>query len=238
MIGTLYLIPTPLGEHSSPLDACGTLPGLLDTLQYFIVENEKSSRRALKQLGFSRPISELKFSVLDEHTRAGEILDMLEPLKQGFNMGLLSEAGCPCVADPGATIVSLAHEIGALVRPLVGPSSIILALMASGLNGQLFAFNGYVPIAPTERHEFIRSMERASVLQGATQIFMDTPYRSDKLVGDLLATCQANTQLCIAINVTQPGESIITKKVGDWRSEIPQIGKQPTMFLLSAARKK
>ena len=200
-------------------------------MEHFIVEEIKSARRLLRQMGVSRPLEELDFRMLNEHTKSQEVDSIIEPLLQGHDMGLISEAGVPCVADPGSSIVALAHEQGIKVVPLVGPSSILLALMASGFNGQQFTFNGYLPRERSERTRKIKQLEQLA-LSGITQIFMDAPYRNNQVLEDVLQTCRMETKLCIASNITCDNERINTKTVMDWSVRKPDINKMPVMFLL------
>ena len=221
---TLYCIPTPLGvspEESLPAPALETIRGIKD----FVVENAKSARGFLGALGM--PVRELSIKVI------GEEKDPLAPLRVKRSLGLLSEAGCPAIADPGATLVDQAHGEGFKVVPLVGPSSIVLALMASGLEGQRFAFCGYLPRDDAGRKRKIRELEQRSKKEKETEIFIETPYRNDVLFAALLATCAPSTRLCVAADLTLPGESIATKSIGDWRGAAGP-GKRPAVFLLLA----
>lgn len=231
--GALYLIPVTLGgdnvEQVLP-PAAITIARQLDS---FIVENEKTARRFLGLIKPLKPVRELSLQTLNEHTQAQELQALLAPLLNGNDVGLMSEAGCPAIADPGADLVRLAHQKGIKVVPLVGPSSILLALMASGLNGQQFAFLGYLPSEKAERIQKIREIEKRSQQIRETQIFIETPYRNGHLLGDILEHCNAGTRLCIACNINTPSESIRTKSIADWRrSEAPDLHKQPTVFLL------
>jgi 16S rRNA (cytidine1402-2'-O)-methyltransferase len=228
--GTLYLIPNTLG---SGIDKYSThqLASTVLALEHFIVEEIKSARRLLRQMGVSRPLEELDFHMLNEHTRSQEIDSVIEPLLQGHDMGLISEAGVPCVADPGSNVVAMAHEAGVKVVPLVGPSSILLALMASGFNGQQFTFNGYLPRERADRIRKIKQLEQLA-MAGVTQIFMDAPYRNNQVLEDVLQTCRMETKLCIASNITCDNERINTKTVMDWSVRKPDIHKMPVMFLL------
>lgn len=233
--GTLYLIPTPLGE-AEPLSAMppATL-ATLRTLEHFVVEEERSARRFLGTAAHPRPIRELQFAELNEHTKADAIPALLQPLLDGKDVGLLSEAGCPAVADPGAQLVALAHARGITVKPLVGPSSLLLALMASGLEGQRFCFHGYLPVEKAARQQRLRELEKQSRQQNATQLFIETPYRNAHLLDDLLAVCAPATRLCIAQNLTQPNEQIITRPVNAWKKlPLPDLHKQPAVFLMLA----
>jgi 16S rRNA (cytidine1402-2'-O)-methyltransferase len=228
--GTLYLIPNSLGSGTDKY-ATQLLAATVARMEHFIVEEIKSARRLLRQMGVSRPLEELDFRMLNEHTKSQEEGSIIEPLLQGHDMGLISEAGVPCVADPGSSVVALAHEQGIKVVPLVGPSSILLALMASGFNGQLFTFNGYLPRERSERTRKIKQLEQLA-LSGITQIFMDAPYRNNQVLEDVLQTCRMETKLCIASNITCDNERINTKTVMDWSVRKPDINKMPVMFLL------
>ena len=228
MSGILYAIPTPLGGAAAdalPASALATVR----TLRHFAVENARTARAFLNDVGMSRPIQELRISVL-EQSCSREI----ELLKAGNSVGLLSEAGCPAIADPGAALVQAAQREGIRVEPLVGPSSIVLALMASGLEGQRFAFCGYLPREPQERRRRIKELEARSRRERETQIFIETPYRNDALLAALLETVSEKTFLCIATDLTLPTESIRTHPVSRWRAARPAIGKRPTVFLLLA----
>ncbi len=237
--GTLYLIPAGLGGPAWQ----STLPShareIVCGLDCFIVEHAKTARAELRRLGYPRPLQGVGMGVLPEHGTAQEIAAahqaLLQPLLEGRSVGLLSEAGCPAVADPGAAMVRLAHARGIRVVPLVGASAILLALMASGLNGQRFAFHGYLPVAAAERRTALRELEEESRRRGQTQIFIETPYRNAALYQSLLQDCDPSTQLCLATNLTQPSEAISTRSIGAWRRcEAPALAKQPTVFLLLA----
>ncbi len=232
---TLYLIPTTLGE--TPVDR--VLPAeimqVVRKLHYFVVENTRTARRHLKKMVPEIVIDDLDFKELNEHTEKKELELLLEPAFRGFDIGILSEAGCPGVADPGADLISLAHTKGIKVVPLVGPSSILLSLMASGLNGQNFAFIGYLPVKPAERAAAIRDMERTSGRDKQTQIFIEAPYRNTKLLEDLLSVCNGLTKLCIAVDLTMESEFVVTKTVAEWKKRIPELGKRPAIFLLQSS---
>jgi 16S rRNA (cytidine1402-2'-O)-methyltransferase len=221
----LYAIPTPLG--ASPEEA---LPGpALDkirSIKDFVVENAKSARAFLGALGM--PVRELNITLI------GENPDPLAPLREKRPLGLLSEAGCPAIADPGAAVVEAAHREGFRVVPLVGPSSIVLALMASGLEGQRFAFCGYLPREDAQRKRRIRELEERSRKENETEIFIETPYRNDVLLAALLACCSGQTRLCVAADLTLPGESIKTKAIAEWRRAKTTLGRRPAVFLLLA----
>ena len=233
MFGTLYLIPAPLAdgalEDSLPWGTLAAIP----RLRYFVVEEYRTARRYLSKAGLKGEIDSLQLFVLNEHTKPYEINALLQPLLEGHDMGLLSEAGLPAVADPGANLVALAHQRGIKVVPLTGPSSLMLALMASGLNGQSFAFVGYLPIDSGERKARIRSLEKRAIQENQTQIFIETPYRNVALFGDLLEVCAPQTMLCVAANLTATDAVIATKSVAAWRTvSLPSIHKVPTVFLL------
>lgn len=231
--GTLYLIPTTLGENS---ELSAILPEqarrLAASLRTFVTEHPKTSRQFLKQTGTAVALQEIRMSTLDEHTRPDELASLLQPLLDGEDVGLLSEAGCPAVADPGANLVRLAHARNIRVVPLVGPSSILLALMGSGLNGQSFAFLGYLPAEKTERVKKIQDIEQLSLRLNQTQIFIETPYRNQPLLLDLLATCASETELCIATDLTLPSERICTRSIAEWKRKVPDCDKHPTVFVL------
>jgi 16S rRNA (cytidine1402-2'-O)-methyltransferase len=229
--GKLYLIPSNLSE-----DKISILPEedlrTAATLEVFIVESEKSARHYLKKIGIKSPLQDLELHTLNEHTNPNEIEKLLQPILDGKNAGLLSEAGVPAVADPGSELVRLAHLKGVEVIPLIGPSSIIMALMASGLNGQNFAFVGYLPREKTERGKRIKELEKLAITKNQTQIFIEAPYRNQYLLEDILSTCDIKTFLCIACNITANDEFIKTKTIDQWRKGIPNIIKKPTVFLL------
>jgi len=237
--GTLYLIPAGLGDPAWQ----STLPAhareIVCGLDCFIVENAKTARAELRRLGYPRPLQGVDMRVLPEHGTALDVAAahqaLLQPLLEGRSVGLLSEAGCPAVADPGAAIVRLAHGRGIRVVPLVGASAILLGLMASGLNGQRFAFHGYLPVAAAERRTALRELEEESRRRGQTQIFIETPYRNAALYQSLLQDCDPSTLLCLATNLTLPSEAISTRSIGAWRHrEAPALAKRPTVFLLLA----
>ena len=231
MPASLYAIPTPFGGPPSE-----SLPGpalqIIRDLRDFVAENAKTARAFLAAVGMPCPLRELRIEVLDEHTPPESVRALLAPLREGRSLGLLSEAGCPAIADPGAILVAAAHREGYRVTPLIGPSSIVLALMASGLEGQRFAFWGYLPRDKDAREEKLRELERRSREDGATQIFIETPYRTDAMIASLLRACSPETQLCIASELSLPQESIRTQSIADWRSQRPSIGRRPTVFML------
>jgi 16S rRNA (cytidine1402-2'-O)-methyltransferase len=230
----LYLIPCPLGP--SPLDQ--VLPEetrrIAAGLITFVVENAKSARAFLKQVGTTTPLQQLTLLELNEHTRANDMAALLAPLLAGQDVGVISEAGCPAIADPGADLARLAHRHGIRVRPLVGPSSILLALMGSGLVGQRFAFHGYLPAKPEERLKAIRNLEARSRREDAAQAFIETPYRNTALFESLLAACRDDTLLTLACDLTLETEYLATRTVSAWRGALPEINKRPCVFLLQA----
>jgi 16S rRNA (cytidine1402-2'-O)-methyltransferase len=230
---TLYAIPTPLGgkpQDVLPASALKTIAGL----GHFVAENAKTARAFLSAVGMRRPIRDLAISVLDEHTASKEVSSLLQPLRDGHSLGLLSEAGCPAIADPGAALVEAAHREGFPVVPLVGPSSLVLALMASGLEGQRFAFCGYLPREPRQREERIRQLERRSRSEKETELFIETPYRNDALLASLLSACSSATSLCVAADLTLPTQSIATRTIAQWRRAEATLGRRPAVFLLYA----
>ncbi len=216
----------------------GVLPAankdVIDSLDYFIVENTRSARRFLSKCKLSRAIDTLEFVELNEHSAAGvEVERMVDPIVAGRSAGVISEAGVPGVADPGALVVEACHRRGVRVVPLVGPSSIIMAVMASGLNGQSFAFNGYLPIKPPERARAIRAFERRVQQEGQSQLFIEAPYRNVKLVEQLLSTLAPTTRLTIAMDITAPEEYILTQEVRKWqKTKLPEINKRPAIFII------
>lgn len=235
MSGTLYLIPCPISDETAPWEV---LPeanrAVMDSLDYFIVENTRTARRFLSKAGIARPIGELEFRELNEHTAAGrEIEELVRPLAEGRSAGVISEAGVPGVADPGALVVEACHRRGIRVVPLVGPSSILLAVMASGLNGQSFAFNGYLPVKPPERARAIRFFERRALAEQQSQLFIEAPYRNLKLMEQLLQVLAPETRLTLALDLTAPGAFVATHTVREWRTlPLPEMQKHPAIFLI------
>jgi len=231
-MATLYLIPTSLGESSFD----GILPAknaqIVTDLKYFIVEDVRTARRFLKKTNPAIEIDSLTFFILNQHTSAEEMSGFLRPMFGGNDMGVLSEAGCPAIADPGADVVSIAQNHNFKVVPLVGPSSILLSLMASGFNGQSFAFVGYLPIQPDERTKALKKLEGRVYSESQTQIFIETPYRNMKMLEDILKVCQLTTRLCIAVDITLETEFIKTKTIKDWKSQLPDLNKRPCIFLI------
>ena len=233
--GTLYLIPCPISDETTPWEVLpASNRALIEGLDYFIVENTRTARRFLSKAGLSGRIEGLEFRELNEHTTAGvAIEELMQPLLDGRSAGVISEAGVPGVADPGALVVEAAHRKGIRVVPLVGPSSIILAMMASGLNGQSFAFNGYLPVKPPERQRAIRRFERRAHEEGQSQLFIEAPYRNRKLLDELLQTLQPTTRLTVAMDLTAPGEWIRTCRVGEWRKMmLPDLQRRPAIFII------
>lgn len=234
--GTLYLIPTPLGDDSQLADSLPT-PALesIRHLDYFIVEHAKTARCFLSQAKTDKPLQQLELAELSEHTPAAALAGLLAPLLAGRDAGLLSEAGCPGVADPGANLVELAHRHQVPVQPLIGPSSLLLGLMASGLNGQCFAFHGYLPVEDAARNKSIQNLEAESQRKKQTQLFIETPYRNQKMLAALLNTCRPNTRLCVACDLTLSTQMIVTRSISDWkRLPQPDLNRRPTVFLLLA----
>ena len=234
LLGKLYLIPTTMGE-SDPMDVLPqTVKRSIDFIDHYIVENEKTARKSIKAVSPEKKQSELILFTLNKRTEPSEHLDFIKPLLEGKNVGLMSEAGCPGVADPGAVIVKLAHEKGIQVVPLVGPSSILLAMMASGMNGQSFTFNGYLPIDKDEKKSAIRHFEKLSHDKNQSQLFIETPYRNNQLFETMLKHLNPATKVCVAVDLTGKNESVVTRSVKDWQNNIPQLHKRPAIFLLLA----
>ena len=235
--GRLFLIPSPLGEYAPEQVIPAPVLEKLRGIRRYVVEETRTVRRYLSAAGLKGHIGGLEFRELNEHTAPEEVeslLDMFSENGEPVDVGLISEAGLPAVADPGAQLVALCHQHGIQVVPLVGPSSLMLALMASGLNGQSFAFVGYLPAKTDERRKAIRDIEKRSAQFSQTEIFIETPYRNDSLMSDLLATLQPGTKLCIAADITLDGETIITRTVKGWRTSPVSIGKRPCVFLILA----
>jgi 16S rRNA (cytidine1402-2'-O)-methyltransferase len=234
-LGVLYLIPAPLGESTLDQTLPSAVVRTVQQLQLFVVENAKTARRLLKWMGHPSPLPTIQMITLNEHSATSEVTAALQPLLSGQDAGLMSEAGCPAVADPGANLVRAAHLAGIRVAPLVGPSSILLALMASGLDGQRFAFHGYLPTERTQRARRLLDLERDSRARRETQIFIETPYRNQALLHAILQTCDARTLLCVASDISTVGESIRTQSVLRWRAAAPpDLDKRPTIFLILA----
>ncbi|WP_298151787.1 SAM-dependent methyltransferase [Flavobacterium sp.] len=230
--GKLYLIPTTLGE-SEPMDVLPhSVKRIIEQLDTYITENEKTARKFIKSVVPEKIQAELKLSTLNKHTQVSEHLEMIKPCLEGRHIGLMSEAGCPGVADPGAAIVKLAHEKGIQVIPMVGPSSILLAVMASGMNGQSFAFNGYLPIDKSEKKSTLKQLEKLSLDKNQSQLFIETPYRNNKMLEDLLQVLQPSTHLCIAADITLPTEFIRTMKIQEWKKMKVDLQNRPAIFII------
>lgn len=233
--GKLLLIPVPLGEAPVENSLVPALQATIGEMDEFIVENEKTARRFLKKMGIRTPMNDLRLQVYGKHSADAAIDEYLKPALDGKDIGLLSEAGCPAVADPGAVIVRRAHEKGIQVVPFVGPSSILLSLMASGFNGQQFVFHGYLPIHRAERVRKIQELERASRKLHQTQLFIETPFRNNQLLEDLLGACHAATSISISCDLTTATEYIATRRVAEWKKQPPpNLHKRPAIFLLYA----
>lgn len=232
--GKLYLIPTTMGEIE-PLEVLPlSIKRVVENTNYFIVENEKTARRFIKRITPKKSQPSLTLFTLNKYTVPEEFNSFLKPCIDGHDVGIISEAGCPGIADPGADVVALAHSKKIKVIPLVGPSSILLAMMASGMNGQSFAFNGYLPIDKSEKRKEIKNLERRSRDHLQSQIFIETPYRNDKLLTDLLQSLRPETRLCIATDITLKTEFIATKTVEQWKQHLPELHKRPTIFIIQA----
>ena len=234
MKGKLYLIPSPLGDYDPDVVIPAPTLDLLQRIGCYVVEEVRTARRYLSRAGLKGHIQELEFHELNEHTSAAEVERLVALFEDGRDVGLISEAGLPAVADPGSALVELCHRHGIEVVPQVGPSSLMMALMASGLNGQSFTFCGYLPAKTEERRSAIKSIEKTSQSRRQTQIFIETPYRNDAMFSDLLQSCRPSTRICIAADITMPDEYIRTKTVAEWKKENPIIGKRPCVFLMLA----
>ena len=232
--GQLYLIPSPIGDNDPSEVIPAAVLDLIPEISTFVVEEVRTARRYLSRAGLKGKIDSLDFHVLNEHTRPEEIEGYAGLFEDGNDVGLISEAGLPAVADPGAQLVALAHRLGIKVVPLVGPSSLMLALMASGLNGQSFTFCGYLPAKSDERKARLRAIEKLSASSQQTQIFIETPYRNDSMLKDILQCCRDTTRVCVAADMTTPQAYIRTLTVGQWKKEDTVIGKRPCVFLLLA----
>ena len=228
----LYLIPVTLGDTAIEKVLPAHNKEIILGIKHFIVEDIRSARRFLKKVERSVNIDELMFYPLNKHTSPEDISGYLKPLQAGESMGVISEAGCPAVADPGADVVAIAQRKNLKVVPLVGPSSIILSVMGSGFNGQSFAFHGYLPIEPVERIKRIKALEGRIYAEDQTQLFIETPYRNNKMMEDIVKNCRPQTKLCIAANITCEGEYIKTKTVKEWQGKLPDLSKIPCIFLI------
>jgi 16S rRNA (cytidine1402-2'-O)-methyltransferase len=233
--GTLYLIPSPIGKNP-PLEVLPlSVKKAIEELTHIIIENEKSARRFIKKITPNKNQESLVLYPLNKFTTQEEIETYLNPCKSGFSMGLMSDAGCPGIADPGAIIVTKAHKLGIKVKPLVGPSSIFLAMMSSGMNGQNFAFNGYLPIEKKQRTQMLLKYEKKSIRENQAQLFIETPYRSDTLFKDILKTLNPNMRLCIACDISLSSEYIKTLNIQEWKREKPDLKKRPCIFIIEGA---
>ncbi|TDT45492.1 16S rRNA (cytidine1402-2'-O)-methyltransferase [Maribacter spongiicola] len=233
-IGKVYLIPTTLG-HMPPLEVLPiSIKQTIEKLDHYIVENEKTARHFIKKISPRKSQPSLKLFALNKFTEAAEIPSFLNPCLEGYDVGILSEAGCPGIADPGAAVVKIAHDKNIQVIPLVGPSSILLALMASGMNGQNFAFNGYLPIDGADRKKYIKNLERRSKEEDQSQVFIETPYRNNKMLEELIKTLAPSTRICVAADITLPTEYIKTKTAINWKTENVDLHKRPAIFIIQA----
>ncbi|AWI24404.1 SAM-dependent methyltransferase [Flavobacterium pallidum] len=239
--GKLYLIPTTLGvagdndtaRQSEPMDVLPhSVKRIVELLDIYIVENEKTARKFIKSIVPDKIQAKLQLSALNKHTQTSEHTEMIKPCLEGKDIGLMSDAGCPGVADPGAAIVKLAHEKGIQVIPMVGPSSILLAMMASGMNGQSFTFNGYLPIDKSEKKSAVKQLEKLSADKNQSQLFIETPYRNNKMLEDLLQTLHSETHLCIAADITLPTEFIKTHQIKDWKKVKVDLQNRPAIFII------
>jgi len=235
MTAKLYLIPSTLGETASIETIPALTVALLQRLGHLIVETPKQARRFLQACGMRLSERRIQFYVLDEHTRDAALLSLLAPIREGVDVGMLSDAGCPAIADPGAKLVRLAHTLGIEVMPLVGPSSIALALMASGLNGQRFAFHGYLPVDPQARMRALQALEKNAATGDQTQIFIETPYRNNQLLNAILHTCAPSSLLTLAVDLTLPDQFIRTRSIAQWRKDQIDIHRRPAVFLLGVS---
>lgn len=232
MKGRLFLIPSPLGENDPAEVIPAGVLSMLPSITTYVVEAVRTARRYLSAAGLKGHVQDLEFHELNEHTTPAEVEALMKLFDDGRDVGLITEAGLPAVADPGAQLVRLCHRHGVEVVPMSGPSSLMLALMASGLNGQSFAFLGYLPAKTEERRQTLRSIEKHSSTARQTKIFIETPYRNDSLLADILSVCRADTEVCIAANITMPDAFIRTKTAGEWKKSVPTIGKRPCVFLI------
>lgn len=232
MKGRLFLIPSPLGDNEPAEVIPAGVLSMLPSISTYVVEAVRTARRYLSAAGLKGHVQDLEFHELNEHTTPEEVEALMKLFDDGRDVGLITEAGLPAVADPGAQLVRLCHRHGVEVVPMSGPSSLMLALMASGLNGQSFAFLGYLPAKTEERRQALRSIEKHSSTARQTKIFIETPYRNDSLLADILSVCRADTEVCIAANITMPDAFIRTKTAGEWKKSVPTIGKRPCVFLI------
>jgi 16S rRNA (cytidine1402-2'-O)-methyltransferase len=232
--GRLYLIPAPLSDSDVNDYIPAKVRGVINNLKYFVVEDLRTARRYISKLNIDTPIDGLNFSLLNEHTDIKAISSLLNPVFQGHDLGLLSDAGMPCIADPGEELVRIAHSNDITVIPLVGPSSIFLALAASGLSGEKFSFEGYLPAKTPDLIKTIRKLEQQSRQDNQSKIFIETPYRSAKIFETVLNACSLNTYVCVACDITAADEFIQTRQVKEWKKHIPELNKKPCIFILQA----
>lgn len=230
--GKLYLIPNVISDGSEHAVIPVHVKEVISDLKFFLVENVRTTRRYISSLRLGMVINDLKFDVLDKNTPIEQIPVLMQPILQGEDIGIISESGCPGIADPGSVAVAYAHRKNIQVIPLVGPSSILMALMASGFNGQSFVFHGYLPIDKSKKKEKLKSMEQAAIKMEQTQVFMDTPYRNQQLLEDIIATCKPNTLLSIAKDITGKNEMISTRTIAEWKRHPPSMHKIPVIFSL------
>lgn len=235
-VGKLYLIPTPIGEGEFSSFFPAFNAEIINEIDYYIVEELRTARRFLRYAGINKRIDELQFFELNEHTQGVELNEYLQPCLDGHNVGLMSEAGVPCVADPGNVAVAKAHQLGIEVVPLIGPSSIILALMGSGLNGQNFTFHGYLPVEPYDREKRLKVLETDAIKTGRTHLFIETPYRNRRMADSICKVCQPATRICIAAGLTTPEQFLKTQSVSKWRKHFEDernlLDKRPCIFLI------
>lgn len=230
--GKLYLIPSPLGEKNFGYIFPAFNSEIINSIDVYIVEDLRTGRRFLKKLGIVKPIDDLEFYLLNEHTQGVDLNEYLSCCEEGKNVGLMSDAGTPCIADPGNVVVAKAHQLGIEVVPLVGPNSMVLALMASGFNGQSFAFNGYLPVEQDRRESQLKALEAKIIKTNQTQLFIETPYRNNHLFQSILRVCQPNTRLCIACNMATDEQFVKSQSVAKWKKEQIDLHKKPTVFVL------
>lgn len=230
--GKLYLIPSPLGEKDFGYIFPAFNSEIINSIDVYIVEDLRTGRRFLKKLGIVKPIDDLEFYLLNEHTQGVDLNEYLSCCEEGKNVGLMSDAGTPCIADPGNVVVAKAHQLGIEVVPLVGPNSMVLALMASGFNGQSFAFNGYLPVEQDRRESQLKALEAKIIKTNQTQLFIETPYRNNHLFQSILRVCQPNTRLCISCNMATDEQFVKSQSVAKWKKEQIDLHKKPTVFVL------
>lgn len=233
--GALFVVPSTLGEGEPGNVLPEPVIRTIRSLDSFIAEEARSARAFLRRVGLEHPLTEIRIHILNEHTDARDLPKLLQPALDGERIGLLSEAGYPAVMDPGSELVALAHQRGVRVVPLVGPCSLLLALAASGLNGQSFCVHGYLPVEASQRTARIRELEARSRTDGSAQLFIEAPYRNNQLLAAVLETCSTDTRLCLATDLTLPGESVRTQLVGAWKGSAPDLNRRPTVFVLQAA---